>query len=318
MNRCLICAEPLPEGAVIHSECSRKLYDSDTPPSLGIGRTELSKLAKKTIRGRVTVPGVQTKLSLDLDSTINDAHKFTIVGLWGRYILKPPSPRWPELPANEHCTMLMAQSAGIEVVPFGLIPLASGELSYITRRVDRDRERKKYAMEDMCQLTGRLTEDKYKGSHEQIAKSIKRHTENPLFDLTRFFELVLFCYVTGNGDMHLKNFSLLNDPTRGWSLSPAYDLLSTRLVIPESEDPEELALTLTGKKSHFQARSFQEFGETIGLNRKQISNIIERLLDKRSAFEAIIENSFLTAGMKSVYKEVLAGRYEVVASPSTS
>lgn len=305
MNRCLICAEPLAEGGTTHSACSRELFGSETPPSLEIGMDDLAKLAKKTIRSRVTVPGVQTKLSLDVEPYLEGADKLTIVGMWGRYILKPPSPRWPELPANEHCTMQMAKTAGIDVVPFGLVPLRTGELAYITRRVDRDREGNKFPMEDMCQLTGRLTEDKYKGSHEQIAKTIKQYAENPLFDLTRFFELTLFCFLTGNADMHLKNFSMLKDASLGWRLAPSYDLLSTRLVMSKAEDPEELALTLTGKKSNFRADSFFQFGETIGLNPKQIENITDSLLSKRSDFETVIDRSFLTGEMKNSYKSIL-------------
>jgi serine/threonine-protein kinase HipA len=208
--------------------------------------------------------------------------------------------------------MLMAEAAGIETVAYGLIHLGSGELAYITKRIDRDDQGNKFAMEDMCQLTGRLTDDKYKGSHEQIAKVIKQYSTNPLFDLTRFYELILFSYLTGSGDMHLKNFSLLNDPVVGWKLAPGYDLLNTRLVIPEESDPEELALSLTGKKSHFNSESFDQFGKTIGLNPKQIQNIKEGLLKKRDTFLQTIEKSFLSDEKKSEYKEILVERLNIL------
>lgn len=312
MNKCLICTNPVNSGDNYHPKCLQKLFDSKKAPELNVRFSELSELAKKSVHARVTVPGVQTKLSLEIEKKAEGTDKLTIVGLWGSYILKPPSNRWPELPENEHCTMMMAELAGIETVPYGLIYLASGELAYITKRIDRDDQGHKYAMEDMCQLTGRLTEDKYKGSHEQIARIVKQFSANPLFDLTRLFELVLFSYLTGNGDMHLKNFSLFNDLKLGWKLAPGYDLLSTRLVIPEEKDPEELALTLTGKKSNFQLKSFIEFGSTIGLNKKQITNIVDKFLSRKKAFIETIEKSFLSEEMKDSYKEILKHRFRLI------
>lgn len=313
MSKCLICANPGTDGEHYHTTCLQQLFGDKGKPVLDVSFGRLNELAKKTVYQRVTVPGVQSKLSLEIEKKAKGTNKLTIVGLWGRYILKPPSNRWPELPANEHCTMMMAEAAGIETVPNGLIHLSSGELAYITKRIDRSRNGYKYAMEDMCQLTGRLTEDKYKGSHEQIAKIVKRFSVNPLFDLTRLFELVLFSYFTGNGDMHLKNFSLFKDPELGWKLAPGYDLLSTRLVIPEEKDPDELSLTLTGKRSNFNLESFNEFGKNIGLNEKQVKNIIERLLNSRDKFVKIIEKSFLSAEMKEAYQVVIKKRFAVFA-----
>ncbi|MFO7845961.1 MAG: HipA domain-containing protein [Bacteroidota bacterium] len=312
MNRCLICANPVDSGEQYHEKCLKKLFETGNKPVLDVQLDQLNVLAKKSVHQRVTVPGVQTKLSLEIDRKAESANKLTIVGLWGRFILKPPSNKWEGLPENEHCTMMLAEAAGLKTVPYGLIHLASGELAYITRRIDRDDQGNKFAMEDMCQLTGRLTEDKYKGSHEQMAKVIKQFSANPVFDLTRFYELVLFSFITGNGDMHLKNFSLFNDPVVGWKLAPGYDLLNTRLVIPEEKDPEELALTLAGKKSNFNPESFEEFGITIGLNTKQIQNIKEGLLSKQELLHRTIEKSFLSGEMKDVYKEILEKRIGII------
>lgn len=312
MNKCLICANSVDNGKQYHSKCLQNLFGNKEQPVLEVNFDQLNELAKKSVHQRVTVPGVQTKLSLEIDRKTESADKLTIVGLWGRFILKPPSNRWPELPANEHCTMMLADAAGLETVPYGLIHLASGELAYITKRIDRDENGYKFAMEDMCQLTGRLTEDKYKGSHEQIAKIIKLWSSNPLYDLTRFYEMVLFSFITGNGDMHLKNFSLFKDPVVGWKLSAAYDLLNTRLVIPEEKDPDELALTLAGKKSNFNSDSFDEFGKTIGLNPKQIQNINKGLLSKRDSFLQTVEKSFLSDEMKGLYEEILETRIQVL------
>ena len=308
MTKCLICANPVDNGKQYHKKCVGKLFGTENEPVLDVHFDQLNKLAKKSVHQRITVPGVQTKLFLEIERKTKSADTLTIVGLWGGFILKPPSNKWAELPANEQCTMMLAESVGLETVPFGLIHLASGELAYITRRIDRDDHGNKCAMEDMCQLTGRLTEDKYKGSHEQIAKVIKKFSTNPILDLTRFYELVVFSFITGNGDMHLKNFSLFNHPMVGWKLAPGYDLLNTRLVITEEKDPEELALTLTGKKSNFNYMSFHEFGKTIGLITKQIQHINEDLLSKRELLHKTVEKSFLSDGMKGKYHEILEKR----------
>ena len=316
MSKCLICAKPIENGANYHPKCLQSLFGSKEKPELEVSFDELNDLAKKSVHQRVTVPGVQTKLSLEINRKTKETAKLTIVGLWGRYILKPPSSTWDELPENEHCTMLMAQAAGIETVPFGLIHLSSGEKAYITKRIDRDKDGNKFAMEDMCQLTLRLTEDKYKGSHEQIAKVIKQYSANPFFDITRLYELVLFSFITGNGDMHLKNFSLFKDPALGWKLAPAYDLLSTRLVIPESKDPEELSLTIAGKKSNFSLQTFLSFGQSMGMNSKQIQTIIDKLLGQKEQFVAIIRQSFLSDEMKDEYQRLLSKRMDVMSTGS--
>jgi len=307
-KRCLICAQKVKDNTDYHLKCTQALFGTPKVPLLAYEEDELAALAKKAVKNRVTVPGVQAKLSLEIKEKAEKASKLTIVGLWGSFILKPPSPTWPQLPENEHCTLMMAECADIETVPYGLIRLKSGALSFITRRIDRTQEGKKRAMEDMCQLTERMTEDKYKGSHEHIAKVIKRCSANPLFDLVRFFDRVFFCYITGNVDMHLKNFSLFKDKEIGWKLAPAYDLLSTRLVIPESKDPDELALTLNGKKSNFSLNTFKKFGQNIGLNTKQIDNIFEKYESRINDFIEVVGQSFLNNNMQENYTLLLEQR----------
>jgi serine/threonine-protein kinase HipA len=310
-ERCLICLRQLEGGGEYHPECVSELFRTPEVPELDYKLSDLTELAKKVVKRRVTVPGVQSKLSLHIEKKSQKHPKFTIVGLWGNFILKPPSQQWPELPANEHCTLHMAREIGIETVSFGLVRLASGELAFVTRRIDRVGD-KKIALEDMCQLTGRLTEDKYKGSHEQIAKTIKKYTANPLLDVVRYFELLVFSYLTGNADMHLKNFSLYRDTELGWRLAPAYDCLSTRLVIPEKKDPEELALTVKGKKSNFSRKHFREFGGHIGLNPKQIETALEKLIGSQEKWNQIINRSFLSEDMKMRYQEIINQRIQTL------
>ncbi len=312
MGKCLICTLETGDNGEYHPKCARRLFGSPNVPEIPYDLGDLNRLASQIVRQRVTIPGVQAKMSMEVKKQAGRHPKMTITGLWGRYILKPPSQQWDQLPENEHATLELAASAEIQTVPFGLVRLRSGELSFLTRRMDRNSAGRKMAMEDMCQLTERLTEDKYKGSHEQIARIIKKHSDNPGFDLTRYFDLVLFCYLTGNGDMHLKNFSLLEDQKSGWKLADAYDLINTRLVIPAEKDPEELALTLGGKKSNFKRTEFISFGRNIGLNQRQVDNAISNLKGKIPVFKKIISRSFLNEEMKSNYISILDQRSRVL------
>jgi serine/threonine-protein kinase HipA len=130
--------------------------------------------------------------------------------LHGNYILKPPSTEYKELPQNEDVTMHLANLVKIKTAQHCLIRLHSGELAYITKRFDRNKK-DKIAVEDFCQLTENLTEHKYRGSIEKVAKTTQKFTTNKGLEVLRLFELVLFCYLTGNADMHLKNFALIEN-----------------------------------------------------------------------------------------------------------
>lgn len=202
--------------------------------------------------------------------------------------------------------MHLAAIAGIAVVPHSLIRLQSGSLAYITRRIDRTRQGKLH-MEDMCQLTERLTEDKYRGSYEQIAKAILRYSANPGLDAVNFYEQVLFSFLTGNTDMHLKNFSLLHQPGLGPVLAPAYDLVATALVNPA--DDEDLALVLNGNKKRINRKDFNAAFSTSMLSEKQQENIFGKMRRAKQKWLAFIELSFLSRDLKSDYKAVLQERF---------
>ena len=233
--KCLFCYKDLKEGQTdYHPACARKFFGVKNAPKLPYVRAQLGDLARKVVRAQTTLTGVQAKLSLDIDKGgRNLPDRFTIVGLWGRFILKPQTDTYRALPELEDLTMHMAEAAKIMTVPHCLIRFSDGELCYITRRIDRLAGGGKVPMEDMCQLTGRLTEYKYKGSYEQIAKAIRRYSSAPQLDVVNFWEVVVFSWITGNADMHLKNFSLYNPDGGGYTLTPAYDMLATTLVMPE-------------------------------------------------------------------------------------
>lgn len=302
MSNCLYCYKPLENGEKdFHKGCARKIFESSVVPELPYTRSNIKELAREIVATSTTVTGVQAKLSLDIARVKSgEPQRFTIVGLWGRFILKPQTELYPNLPELEDATMHMAEAAGIKTVPHSLIRFADGELCYLTRRIDRTKKGVKIALEDMCQLSERLTEDKYKGSYERIAKLIKEYSAAPLLDVNVFWQVVIFSWITGNADMHLKNFSLFK-PLGEYLLTPAYDLVSTALVMPE--DNEELALTLNGKKRKIMRHDFESAMAASGLNEKAISNIFNQFKKAFPKWSKIIDESFLPDTMKVAYKD---------------
>ena len=304
MCKCLYCYKPLADGEVdYHKSCARKIFESTTVPMLPYTRANIKELAREIVSASSTVTGVQAKLSLDITrGHAGEPQRFTIVGLWGRFILKPQTDRFANLPEIEDLTMHLAEAAGIKTVPHSLIRFADGELCYITRRVDRTKKGDKITMEDMCQLSERLTEDKYKGSYERIAKLIKQYSAAPLLDVVNFWEVVVFSWLTGNADMHLKNFSLYR-PADNYMLTPAYDLLSTSIVMPE--DDEELALTLNGKKKKIKRADFEKAMLDSGMDEKAIGKLFKKFTKTLPKWYALIEESFLPKDMIVAYREKL-------------
>ncbi len=308
MIRCLFCYQPLAaQEGDFHAFCSKKIFGQPTPPALPYAEADLALLAKEVIQSQIAVTGVQAKLSLHISGNHKDGtkRKFTIVGLWGGYILKPPTARYPQLPEVEDLTMHLAAIAKIKTVPHSLIRLQSGNLAYVTKRVDRTKKGK-LAMEDMCQLTQRLTEDKYHSSYEQIGKAILKYSVTPGLDVVNFLELVLFSFITGNADMHLKNFSLLEQPGLGMSLSPAYDLVNTALVHPADE--EEMALTINGKKKKLKKQDFVAAMNTLKVEEKQQQNIFNKMEKALPKWLELIDDSFLSADFKEAYKSIIHER----------
>jgi len=307
-SRCLFCYQPLENGETdFHPSCSQKFFSVAVPPVLPYTENQIEDLAWEVIRSHSTVTGVQAKISLDIHGgeNKNEPKRFTIVGLCGGYILKPPTPHYPHMPEVEDLTMHLAELAKIATVPHSLIRMQSGSLAYITRRVDRTKKGKLH-MEDMCQLTERLTEQKYHGSYEQIAKAIVQYSVHPLLDVINFYEQVLFSFLTGNADMHLKNFSLYNRPGMGYTLAPAYDLLATALVNPA--DKEELALTLNGKKRNIGKKDFTTAFTIAQLDEKQQKNIFAKFAKTVAEWMEFIDISFLDPGMKESYKQLVTNR----------
>ena len=312
-TRCLLCYQELGASETdFHAKCSKSFFGKPVPPVLEYSFDQMQDLAAQVIQTQVTIPGVQAKLSLGLKSgdTKAQPQKLTLVGVLGNYILKPPSRSYRCLPELEDLSMHMAEDAGIHTVPHTLIRLASGELCYLTKRIDRDGDTM-YHMEDMCQLTGRLTEAKYRGSYEQIAKTILQYSTDPVLDAIAFFEQLVFSYLTGNNDMHMKNFSLFKDPQRGYVLSPAYDLLASALVV--EKDTEELALTLSGKKRKLKRLDFEKAMLAFRLDKRMIENLFTRLARSVSRWHERIELGFLPSDLAEMYHELIDARASKLA-----
>ena len=309
MCKCLYCYKLLKAGEVdFHPACAKAFFGTKEAPVLDYTMDSLDDLASQVIQAQTTLTGVQPKLSLHIQRHNTERDKLTIVGLWGNYILKPQTERFQQLPEVEDVTMKMAEAFGIKTVPHSLIRMADGTLCYITKRIDRTDDGQKIAIEDMCQLSERKTEDKYKSSYERIGKVIDQYSSLPKMDKVDFAELVVFCWVTGNNDMHLKNFSLYSPDGETQRLSPAYDLLNAVIVNPA--DNEEVSLTINGRKKNLKKEDFIAFAKTIELPEKSIQNILKRLKTFCPKFETLIKQSFLSDDLKTAYVKLIRERLQ--------
>jgi serine/threonine-protein kinase HipA len=310
MSKCLYCYNKLESDVTdFHPACSKKFFGSQIPPLVDLDMNRIKELAVEALGKSISVPGVQPKISLDFKKEKVKESRLTIVGLWGRFILKPPFEDYPEMPELEDLTMHLSEMLNINIAEHCLIKLKSGELAYISKRFDRSKSGKLH-VEDMAQLTETLTENKYRGSMEKIGKIILKFSNYPGIDAIRFFELTLFSFITGNSDMHLKNFSLIRNEDDEIMLSPAYDLLSTKLLIPK--DKEDLALTLNGKKSNFRKKDFDLFAAQLGINESALRKIYERFGDSFPDMNKLINKSFLSKEMKEKYIALLDERRKVI------
>lgn len=309
-NKCLHCYEVLAKGEIdYHNGCIKTFFNQGLVPELPYDFSEMEKLAKDAALQSITVTGVQPKLSLGLiknEMENGQRGRLTLMNaLDGHYILKPQNILYPQMPENEHLSMKLAELFKIDVVPSSLIKLKSGELCYLTKRIDRTGGEKKH-MIDFLQIME--LEDKYKGTMERLGKLIGELSENTLLDKLRFFELTIFNYIIGNNDMHLKNFSMfLSD--MGWVLSPAYDLLNVKMIL--SEDKEDTALMLGGKKEKFNKLYFDRFAETLKLNAKQMNVVYKRLNKWLPTAVNLIDKSFLSNENKITYAAKLKEKVKI-------
>ncbi|GAB4518955.1 MAG: lpg2370 family Dot/Icm T4SS effector [Allomuricauda sp.] len=275
---------------------------NDLPYTASELRREAANRAKK-----LSIQGVQPKLSSNISVV---EQEFKVVDQFGTYIIKPQNDIFPELPENEDLTMRMAKVLGINVPFHGMVYGKDGSLSYFIKRFDRYGKGKKYATEDFAQLTGNTRDTKYRFSMEKLVPVIEEFCTFPVVEKVEFFKRIVFCFVTGNEDMHLKNFSLITKNGKT-TLAPAYDLLNFSIAIKTPE--EEIALTLKGKKSNLKASDFVDYyaKERLQLNEKTIETILQDMFKAKQKWKDLISISFLSDDMKEKYSKILEHRLKM-------
>ncbi len=309
---CLCCGKPLLEDtnrAGWHQSCIKRFFGTKELPQLDLSEQALEELANESTRKGHTVPGAQKKLSLHLMP--QGLPRLTLVDTPAGYILKPQAKKFAALPEAEYLVMCMADACGLATVPHALVQ-AGVELAYITKRVDRiifpGKPVRMLAMEDFCQLDYRLTADKYRGSYERCAKIVQRYSVRPGLDLSELYLLLVFSFLTGNSDMHLKNFSLIetDEGSGQYVLSPAYDLLPVNVIMPE--DTEEFALSMNGKKTNIRRKDFLAFASACGIDRKPAEKMLDRMVSMQPRFADMIRESILPENLKTAFAALLAAR----------
>lgn len=313
MSNCHVCLGVVESGDAYHANCCKELFGHSQPPVFPYSWAELNSLAKNLITRRIVVPGGQPKLSLHLEKRGSEQpSRLTIVGLEGNLIMKPPVIEYPEMPELEHLVMRIAHVFKIKTAVCGLLPMKSGELCYISKRMDR-LDGHKLHMEDFCQITDNLTEQKYRGgSMEKVAKTVLQRCSNTGLDALRLFEITIFCFLTGNSDMHLKNFSVHHQSSQEVTLSPAYDLLPVKLLLPE--DHEEMALPMLGKKSKFRWEHFEQWGsDSLLLNSAQIKNVHKRFTRAIPESLALVTSGFAGQQNQKLLVDLIRERAERLA-----
>ena len=297
---CFICLEPAPDHGEHHRRCVERLFGIRDVPALDLELAKLHTFALAMV-GHTTLSGVQRKISLGLTT---DRSRLQVAVERARFILKPATQQYPALPENELTTMTLAWRAAIDVPPFGLIRLKDGSLAYVVARFDRPAAGGKLRQEDFCQLAEKRPIQKYEGSAELCAKLVRRYASEPGIEMVKLFRRMAFVWWTGNGDMHLKNFSLHTGEDGRHRLSPAYDLVCTRLVI----EGDRLALPVGGKKDRLARRHWLDYAASCGLATRAAARVLDELAAGLEPALEVVDRSPLPAGMRREYRKLLAER----------
>ncbi len=299
---CLCCGKPINDG-LWHRSCIESFFGTSKLPEISIKEEDLKKLAILQLQNKYAVQGVQEKLSLHLDLNIKRRPRLTIIGFPSGYILKPQSSTYKQLPEFEFTAMKLAEICAIRVVPHGLITINDeNELAYITKRIDRIGSHKVH-MEDFAQATNTLTSDKYRGSYEECMELIEKHSKNPILDKALLYKLLYFCFIIGNSDLHLKNFSFIMGENGDLSLSNFYDLLPTKVILPS--DSDDLGMRFNGKKNNLTRKDFENFASKVGINEKQVNSIIKGIDGRIDEMIDCIKHSLLSQNARTTWIRLL-------------
>lgn len=301
----MICLAATEDGDY-HQNCLDTLFGTKRLPRLDIELDQLSSVAAR-MAGKMSISGIQEKVSLALSS---DRTELRVAAAGGRYILKPESSRFLFVPQNEHLTMRLATLMKIDVPPLGLLRLADRSIAYIVKRFDRLDDGSKLHVEDFCQLSKKPLRDKYEGSAELCVRLLRTHATEPLIQVRDLYRLVLFGWWAANGDMHLKNFSVITRPDGRLCLSPAYDLVSTRLVIPADD---RLALPIGGRDRNLTRRTWLEFADYCQIPTSAAERLIAEQIRALKPAVALIDRSYLPDERKNQYEAILRDNTQVLA-----
>jgi serine/threonine-protein kinase HipA len=297
---CRVCLGAVRGESDYHPRCLRKLFGSSKVPQLDI---EVSKLhtAALAMVGHTSLSGIQKKISVGLSA---DRATLQVAAEGGRYILKPQTETYPHLPENEHATTQLAALLGIEVAANGLVTLKDGSLAFVVRRFDRLADGRKLRQEDFCQLAEMPPKDKYEGSAELCVRLLRKYATEPLVEILKLYRLLLFTWCSGNGDMHLKNLSLLRAEDGVIGLTPAYDLVCTRLVIAD----DHLALPVVGKEDRLTRANWLAFARYCSLPERVATRVLDEFAQAAPRAAELVERSFLPAEQKKSLRELIVER----------
>jgi serine/threonine-protein kinase HipA len=304
MTACLICLGAADER--YHAACARALFGRPAVPRVAVELAKLHTVALAMV-GRTSLSGVQRKLSLQLTP---DRATLQVAVEDGRYILKPQSEAFPHLPENEHVTMRIAAAAGVAIPPCGLVHLDDDSIAYIVKRFDRIDDGGKRRQEDFCQLAEKPPKERYDGSAELCIRLLQRYASEPIVDLQALYRQLVVGWWTGNGDLHLKNLALLATDEGLHKLSPAYDMLCTRLVIPD----DRLALPIGGRDARIARRHWLELADYGGLPRRAAERVLGGVVDAAATARDLVGRSLLPPEMQQSYDAVLAEHTAALAT----
>ncbi|WP_316746452.1 HipA domain-containing protein [Pedobacter gandavensis] len=285
------------------------MFNTTELPVLTLNKELLDELAKATVNQRIALTGVQPKLSVELENAPGIGKRLTIVGLWGNYILKPQNTQYSQMPEVEDLTMHLAEIFKINTCQHCLLEASDGQMVYLAKRFDRQ-DGKKIHMEDFCQLGEFQTEQKYDSSYERCGKLIQKYCTNYGLEVMSYFELLIFSFLSGNNDMHLKNFSILHLEDE-IQLSPAYDLINAQLINPK--DKEEVALKLNGKKKNLGRKDFEILAEVLKIAAPVVKRIFKKYSRNKEQVFQMIDQSYISEDYKARYKTLWAEKVKRLA-----
>lgn len=309
MTSCSLCLKKVAGGSAYHPQCSQNLFGTTVLPAFEVELSALHGLAAGKMAGKMSLSGAQEKVSLVLSS---DKKKLHVSAVGGRYILKPETSRFPFIPQNEHLTMLLARLVDVETPPFGLIQLKDGSKAYVIKRFDRLDNGRKLQVEDFCQLAIKRIRDKYNGSAELCVRLLRKFASEPLIEIRKIYRQMLFSWWVENGDLHLKNFSLLTAPDGVRRLSPAYDLVCTKLVIPD----DTLAMPMGGRDRKLTRRKWLDFAEYCGIPGPAAMRLIAKQIKALEPALRLVSASHLPMPRQVEYENYLRRNTSVLSGSS--